>query len=150
MKTITRDFSQTYKNAITEALPQTKQIVDRFHILKNLTDDINNYIKRIISERVKIFTNIDIDGKTANEKEILNKRQRDKRESAMRKWKTIQEVQRLYKEKKSVSEIAKLMKITRQTIYVYLKQQQPLERTTNSILDPYIPMIKELIIKSKM
>ncbi len=106
-------------------------------------------MKRTISERVKIYTNTDIEEKTANEKEILNKRQRDKRESAMKKWKIIQEVQRLYKEKKSVSEISRLMKITRQTIYVYLRQQQPLERTTNSILDPYIPMIKELIIKKQ-
>ena len=39
VKTVTRDFSQTYKNAINEALPKVKQIVDRFHIFKNLTDD---------------------------------------------------------------------------------------------------------------
>ena len=39
VETVTRDFSLTYKNAITEALPNAKQIVDRFHIIKNLTDD---------------------------------------------------------------------------------------------------------------
>lgn len=35
-ETITRDFSLTYKNSITEALPNAKQIVDRFHIEKIL------------------------------------------------------------------------------------------------------------------
>ena len=44
VKTVTRDFSQTYKNAISEALPKSKQIVDRFHIFKKLR---SNVCKRI-------------------------------------------------------------------------------------------------------
>ena len=55
VETVTRDFSQTYKNAINEALPQAKQIVDRFHILKNLTDDLCDYLKRTVKDRVKII-----------------------------------------------------------------------------------------------
>ena len=95
IKTITRDFSQTYKNAINEALPKTIQIVDRFHILKNLTDDLNDYLKRNIADRTKM---IDQEGKIGIEEEIiLNKRQRSKKESAERKWKVIQEAQKLYK-----------------------------------------------------
>ena len=91
VKTITRDFSQTYKNAINEALPKAIQIVDRFHILKNLTDDL----KRNIADRTKM---IDQEGKIGIEEEIiLNKRQRSKKESAERKWKVIQEAQKLYK-----------------------------------------------------
>ena len=95
IKTITRDFSQTYKNAINEALPKTIQIVDRFHILKNLTDDLNDYLKRNIADRTKM---IDQEGNIGIEEEIiLNKRQRSKKESAERKWKVIQEAQKLYK-----------------------------------------------------
>ena len=95
IKTITRDFSQTYKNAINEALPKAIQIVDRFHILKNLTDDLNDYLKRNIADRTKM---IDQEGKIEIEEEIiLNKRQRSKKESAERKWKVIQEAQKLYK-----------------------------------------------------
>lgn len=45
------------KNAINEALPKTKQIVDRFHIFKNLTDDLNDYIKRTLADTI-IFTPI--------------------------------------------------------------------------------------------
>lgn len=95
IKTITRDFSQTYKNAINEALPKAIQIVDRFHILKNSTDDLNDYLKRNIADRTKM---IDQEGKIGIEEEIiLNKRQRSKKESAERKWKVIQEAQKLYK-----------------------------------------------------
>lgn len=147
VKTVTRDFSQTYKNAITEALPKAKQIVDRFHILKNLTDDLNEYIKRNIKERIKM---IDNKGKAVIEEEIiLNRRQRNKKESAEKKWEVIQEVQKLYKEGYNKSTIAKKLNISRQTIYTYLNQKQPLEKSTNSILDPYIPMIKKLILEGK-
>ena len=69
VKTITRDFSQTYKNAINEALPQAEQIVDRFHIFKNLTDDLNEYIKRNIKETIKM---VDKKGKEVIEEEIIS------------------------------------------------------------------------------
>lgn len=147
IKTITRDFSQTYKNAINEALPKTIQIVDRFHILKNLTDDLNDYLKRNIADRTKM---IDQEGKIGIEEEIiLNKRQRSKKESAERKWKVIQEAQKLYKKGMNITNIAKKLKISRQTVYNYLEQKQPLERSTHSILDPYVPMIKSLILEGK-
>lgn len=77
IKTVTRDFSQTYKNAIFEALPRAKQIVDRFHIFKNLTDDLNNYIKRNVAEPIKM---INKKGKEViEEKMILNTRQKTKK-----------------------------------------------------------------------
>ena len=147
IKTITRDFSQTYKNAINEALPKAIQILDRFHILKNLTDDLNDYLKRNIADRTKM---IDKEGKIGIEEEIiLNKRQRSKKESAERKWKVIQEAQKLYKKGINITNIAKKLKISRQTVYNYLEQKQPLERSTHSILDPYVPMIKSLILEGK-
>lgn len=147
VKTVTRDFSQTYKNAINEAIPKAKQIVDRFHIFKNLTDDINNYIKRTIADTIKVVDHKELGSK--EEKRILNKRQQNKKDSAERKWKIIQEVQKLYEEGYNKSQIAREMGITRVTVNTYLIQKQPLERSTNSILDPYIPMIKELIIQGK-
>ena len=147
IKTITRDFSQTCKNAINEALPKAIQIVDRFHILKNLTDDLNDYLKRNIADRTKM---IDQEGKIGIEEEIiLNRRQRSKKESAERKWKVIQEAQKLYKKGMNITNIAKKLKISRQTVYNYLEQKQPLERSTHSILDPYVPMIKSLILEGK-
>lgn len=147
VKTVTRDFSQTYKNAIAEALPKAKQIVDRFHIFKNLTDDLNEYIKRNVKETIKMIDNKE--KAVIEEKIILNKRQKNKKESADKKWEVIQEVQILYKEGHNKSQISKKMQISRQTIYAYLEQHQPLERSTHSILDPYVPLIKKLILEGK-
>jgi transposase len=147
VKTITRDFSQTYKNAINEALPKAIQIVDRFHIFKNLMDDLNDYLKRNIADRTKM---IDRKGKEGIEEEIiLNKRQRSKKESVERKWEIIQEAQKLYMEGMNITNIAKKLEISRQTVYSYLEQKQPLERSTHSILDSYVPMIKKLILEGK-
>lgn len=128
-------------------MPKVIQIVDRFHIFKNLTDDLNDYLKRNIADRIQM---IDRKGKAGIEEEIiLNKRQRSKKESAERKWKVIQEAQKLYKEGMNITNIAKKLEITRQTVYSYLEQKQPLERSTHSILDPYVPMIKKLILEGK-
>ena len=112
-----------------------------------MTDDLNDYIKRTIADTVKM---IDKKGKAINDEEIiLNKRQRNKKESAERKWKVIQEVQKLYKTGYNKSQIARKMNITRVTVNSYLIQKQPLERSTNSILDVFVPMIKDLILQGK-
>ena len=72
-----------------------------------------------------------------DEKRILNKRQQNKKESAERKWKVIQEVQQLDKDGYNKSQISRKMNITRVSVNTYLLQNQPLERSTNSILDDY-------------
>ena len=108
---------------------------------------MNDYIKRTIADTVKM---IDKKGKIKeNEEIILNRRQRNKKESAERKWKVIQEVQQLFKDGYNKSQIARKMNITRMTVNSYLVQNQPLERSTNSILDPFVPMIKDLILQGK-
>lgn len=112
-----------------------------------MTDDLNDYIKRTIADTVKMT---DKKGKVAKEEQIiLNRRQRNKKESAERKWKVIQEVQELYKAGYNKSQIARKMNITRMTVNSYLLQKQPLERSTNSVLDAYVPMIKDLILQGK-
>ena len=58
-------------------------------------------------------------------------------------------MQRLDKEGIPKTEIAKKLKISRQTVYIYLVQTQPLEKSTNCILDNYVPMIKRLILDGK-
>ena len=45
LNTISRDGSLIYKNAIDISLPQVKQISDRFHLLKGLSEAISSEIK---------------------------------------------------------------------------------------------------------
>lgn len=144
VETVTRDFSLTYKNAISEALPQSKQIVDRFHIFKNLTDDLCSYLKRTVSDRIKLIKDT-----SADSKEVLTKRQQDKIDTANRKWKIIQEAKKLYGEGNTKTEVIKKLGITRETLNAYLSLEKPPISDSNCILDNYIPLIKQLIIEGK-
>lgn len=144
-ETITRDFSLTYKNSITEALPNAKQIVDRFHIEKNFTDDLNNYLKRTVKDRIKLVR----DEKNSTNEEHLTKRQKDKIDTANRKWEVIKEAKLLYSQGNTKTFIAKKLNITRGTLNVYLSLTSPPVRDSNCILDPFISLIKELIIEGK-
>lgn len=125
-------------------MPNAKQIVDRFHIFKNLTDDLCNYLKRTVSDKIKL-----IKDETINSKEVLTKRQQDKNDTANRKWETIQEAKKLFKEGNTKTDIAKKLGITRVTLNTYLSLKEPPIKDSNCILDDYIPLIKQLIIEGK-
>ena len=43
---ITRDRSHEYAKACTDGAPQAKQIIDRWHVLKNLRDALENFLSR--------------------------------------------------------------------------------------------------------
>ena len=144
VETVTRDFSLTYKNAISEALPQAKQVVDRFHIFKNLTDDLCNYLKRTVSDKIKLTKDTSSDSK-----EVLTKRQQDKIDTANRKWEVIQETKKLYEKGNTKTEIVKKLGITRVTLNTYLSSKEPPIRDSSFILDNYVPLIKQLIIEGK-
>ncbi|WP_160680945.1 transposase, partial [Clostridium sp. C8-1-8] len=46
IRLVSRDGSISYAGAITEALPNALQVSDKFHLVKNLLDNINRYVKR--------------------------------------------------------------------------------------------------------
>ena len=143
VETVTRDFSKTYKAAIQKALPNAKQIVDRFHILKNLTDDVIEYLKRKVKNNIKI---VDFSVVPVQKKEYLNKREQQKINTGLRKWEIIKEVQRLKAEGKNNSEIARQLQLGRPTVIKYLKITEPPIDSRPCLLDPFIPKIKELIL----
>lgn len=125
-------------------MPNAKQIVDRFHILKNLTDDLCNYLKRTVSYRIKLYKQDDY-----NTKEVLTKRQQDKIDTANRKWELIKEAKQLYQDKHTKTFIAKKLGITRSTLNIYLSLDEPPVKDSNCILDNYLPLIKQCIIDGK-
>ena len=92
IKTVTRDFSITYKKAIDSTHPRARQIADRFHIFKNLTEDMGEYMKRTIKERIKIVNMVIESDDT---KKVLNAEQRAKVETALRKWELAKEIKQL-------------------------------------------------------
>lgn len=136
IKTVTRDFSKTYKNSITEAFPEAKQIVDRFHILKKIVEHIIEYLKRTLKDTIEVLSN-------TREERILNERQIKKQETAKRKYELAQTIQELIKEGKSKKEISRILKVSRVTVIKYAEMREPIESGYKCILDEYIPLIKK-------
>ncbi len=104
VETVTRDFSKAYKAAISKVLPDAKQIVDWFHILKNLTDDMLDYLKCKVRDKIKV---LDLSVVSIQEKEILNRRERKKIEIGLKRWEAAREVHKLKESGRNNTEIAK-------------------------------------------
>lgn len=143
-ETVTRDFSKAYRSAINEALPGAEQIVDRFHILKNLTEDMQDYLKSNVRDKIKISGPSSV---SMREKEVLNKRERRKIETGLKRWEAAREVQELSRLGKNNTEIARMLQISRPTVIKYLAMTEPPIASRPCKLDPYIPKIKELLLK---
>lgn len=54
IKTVSRDGSISYRNAIKEAHPDAIQVSDRFHLLKNLTEYCKDYIMKTLNQKVSV------------------------------------------------------------------------------------------------
>lgn len=143
-KRVTRDFSKSYRFAINEALPGAEQIVDRFHILKNLTEDMQDYLKSNVRDKIKISDLINV---SMREKEVLNKRERRKIETGLKRWKVDREVQELSRAGKNNTEIVTKLQISRPMVIKYLTMTESPIASRPCKLDTYIPRIKELLLK---
>ena len=54
IRMIARDGASTYASASRESHPDAIQVTDRFHLIKNLTEIIDRYIKNTFPSRVEI------------------------------------------------------------------------------------------------
>ena len=60
IKMISRDGSSGYSSAGTRAHPDAIQVTDRFHLIKNLSEIIDRYIRNTFPARVEIDTGDEI------------------------------------------------------------------------------------------
>ena len=57
IEVISRDGGLNYKNASNKSHPNAKQVSDRFHMLKNLTDYAKDALKRLLKKQIIIEEN---------------------------------------------------------------------------------------------
>lgn len=51
---VTRDRASAYAKAISEVLPETMQIADRFHLHENLLDAVKEAMKRVVPNEISV------------------------------------------------------------------------------------------------
>ena len=108
---ISRDGGVMYKSASDKAHPKAKQISDRFHILKNLTEYGKAALKRLLKNQIKI------DDETSL-KESSNVQ---KKYEYNTKWDLIMKVKELREKKYRVIDVAQYLGISEKSVIEYNK-----------------------------
>jgi transposase len=140
---VSRDGSRTYASAITEALPSSIQVTDRWHLLKGLFDALKqillDYLPSKWTEKKRVVS--------SEAEHIISPRKSDqlREKHADQKWEQILKVQHLHQQGKTVAAIARQFHITRGTVYNYLKQTKRPDLRRSSICDSFLPMIQSLV-----
>ena len=111
LEIISRDGGIMYKSASDKAHPKAKQISDRFHVLKNLTEYGKTALKRLLNQQIKIEDE-------TNSKESSNIK---KKYEYKTKWDLILKVKELREKKYRVIDIAEYLGISEKSVVEYNK-----------------------------
>ena len=111
LEIISRDGSIVYKSSSDKAHPKVKQVSDRFHVLKNLTDYATDALKRLLKSHIKI----------AGENIKTNTSKTKKKYEYKTKWDLILKVKELREQKYRVIDISQALGISEKTVIEYNK-----------------------------
>jgi transposase len=141
---VTRDRSNEYKAAISEALPHAIQVADRWHLMKNLGDALQSLLKRYARELKQVAH--ELAERAEPEMEEASPASGQKNRLLSRKELRFQEVQRLAAEGLSQHQIATRLQMSRSTVKKYLSFQSlpgygP-RQARPTILGPYLPYLE--------
>ena len=147
---VARDRSDLYADGITRGAPEALQAADRFHVLKNLQEALERYLqhKRTTLEQVAVLP-ADLSSSHADPADPLSLRpawrQRAEEDSAQRHAPWVaryEEVLALHGQQLAVADIARRVRISRQTVYRHLRLGCPPARKRHAgprrtLLDPH-------------
>jgi transposase len=147
VEVISRDRSTEYLRGATEGAPNAQQVIDRWHLLKNLREALERLLTRLY------------DGLTtlpAASNAVLAARPRQKRTRAevaastasrLRRLARYEQVVELSRQGASIIGISRKLHISRQTVRKYVQTatfpEQARTFRTKSRLDPYLPFLHQ-------
>lgn len=153
---ISRDRGGDYARGASLGAPDAKQTADRWHLLKNLSETMQNFFLRKPSQ-LKVAAQIHPASTTSTEEASpalpwytgQSKRQEEKSQQYhQERVERYHKIHDLAAKHVDVANIARQMGLSRQNVYNYLRMKQPPERTRihqpgGSNLEPY----KEYLIQ---
>lgn len=144
---VSRDRSNVYARAISSTLPHATQVVDRWHLVKNVYDALIRWINAKYPNGLKIEEeskdeNASCDNRHKTKYEI-------KREEAYEKKKqNIIKAKDLFAQGYNKTQISKIMSLDRGTVKKYVEMEEIIlqnRRMKNNIAIPYMATIKKLL-----
>jgi transposase len=137
---ISRDRSKDYQRGAADGAPQAQQIIDRWHVFKNIREAVERFLSRI---QTQLNAQVAISQETSpRQKRTRGERARSE-EARLRRLALYQAVVDLHQQGESIQGIAKQLQISRPTVYTFLQAPSFPEwrkaSRTKSALDPYRP-----------
>lgn len=170
LETVSRDRSPAYAEGIVTGAPQATQVADRWHLMRNLTETLDEFLvgKRSLLKAAATSNTQEVEGdETAAAAESANYLYEDpaapgpltpnrprpdyasQQQSKRKRYKLLverwKEIRRLQEAGADVADIARKLGTSRPTVYRYKDLIEPPEfgqhRRRRSVIDPYIPYI---------
>ena len=144
VEVVARDRSREYASGITKGAPQAKQVLDRWHVLKNLREAVEHELAGKQPDIAKLFAPGQEDlapvcryGKEREAQEVSLARRRAQH----------QQVHALHKQGVHPEDIGVLTELSLSTVYRLLRREHPPELTRlpkqPSALDPFEPYLRQ-------
>jgi transposase len=146
---VSRDRSQTYADAISQAAPEAIQVADRWHLLKNLSDALFKILQEeygIIKKQ--LAKTHEEEGAKCHQVELTTASGNDSSQeltpAEQRRKERMELAQRFHKQGWSQRDIARHLNVNRKTVSRYLRSFSARawrHRKSRRLLDPFKPYI---------
>jgi transposase len=147
---ISRDRSTEYARGARLGAPAARQILDRWHLLRNLSQAVERFLDRVRRRLVALPL---APGSSPPQPSVFDRETRRstteqaaRQERRARRLSRFERVHELAAQGISRRQIAQKLKLSRTTVQFYLEQEQFPERAQSrrpSKLDPYAPYLQE-------
>ncbi len=150
IEVIARDRSTEYARGATAGAPAAVQVVDRWHLIRNLRDVLERLLGRLharlqhVPDAAPLGSDLSIYDQATRRSSMQRAAQQGKR---ARRYARYEQVKALHAQGHAILQIAKHLKMSRVTVRRYLASAQFPERARPqrrpSILDPYVAYLQE-------
>ena len=150
---VSRDRYGPYATGVQIGAPQAKQIADRFHLIKNLTEATKKVLQskgKILKEAIHLCNDtVNKKQPSVENKELIEKDFTDNHLNADKQYK-LEKVKELLEKNLSIQQISKVLQISRGTIIRYANLEtyqlkREIKNYTN--LDKYLILYNMIPIK---
>ncbi len=149
VKTVSRDRSSAYANAVKQGIPEAAQIADKFHLVKNCGEHMEEQLKKSfvqIKEELSKHISESLPPPVSSYPTIDNPKpiQSTTRQPSEKKRYLFEQVHKLNKNKYSESEIARHLHLSRHTVHKYLSLNEPQGRkiTFRNDYSIFLPIVQ--------
>lgn len=150
---ISRDRGGAYADAAREAAPEAVQVLDRWHLLKNLSEHLERFAdshRSLVEQAAADVCGqqmIDASLAACAEMMLSSKTDAEKQANRQKRYERYLQVIELHEQGLSERAITRALSINRGTVRKFLHSdgfpERGAKKRTGSILDPYIPYIHQ-------